>query len=564
MPVKSGYLRGNRGFLVMPERIIRDMTILPFCGSFRLRKEFFYACLRASVERIYMTIQNLTITHRKDCREIVSGFNLTLNPGDRFAIIGEEGNGKSTLLKLLYDESLVEGYAEWKGAVHKRGMRPAYLEQELPAKDAEMTVDAYMEKDRQADVKSARQMLARWGFSVDAHRSQRVGTLSGGEKVKLRLALLAAEAPDIYLLDEPSNDLDVETLETLERFILSARCPVLFISHDERLLENTANGIIHLEQIKRKTESRVTVVRDDYRHYAAKRADAFKKQEQLSRKEHEEFREKKERWQKIYQRVDYEQESVTRQNPGGGRLLKKKMHTVKAMERRLEKEEASLTHRPEEEEAIFAGFSEKSALPAGKRVLTYRLPALCVGDKVLAENISLDITGPEKVCIVGKNGAGKTTLLRLLAEELLSRRDICAAYMPQDYGELLGGERDPISFLATTGDKAERTRIRTWLGSMKYTAEEMTHPVNALSGGQKAKLLFLKMTEEGANVLLLDEPTRNFSPLSAPVIRGLIKGFPGAVIAVSHDRAFIDEVSTRVMLLDKDGLHERRVNSAWR
>ncbi|MCQ2445619.1 MAG: ATP-binding cassette domain-containing protein [Clostridia bacterium] len=505
-----------------------------------------------------MTIQNLTITHLKDCREIVSGLNLTLNPGDRFAVIGEEGNGKSTLLKLLYDETLVEDYAEWTGTIRKRGLRLAYLEQELPEADAHLTVREYMGKSGVMDVSSAQRMLSRWGFAAEKHVDQRLSTLSGGEKVKLRLALLAASEPDVYLLDEPSNDLDVETLELLEDFILAADCPVLYISHGVRLLENTANGVIHLEQIKRKTESRVTVVRNDYRSYAASRADAFRKQEQISRKEHEEFHEKKERWQKIYQRVDHEQESISRQNPSGGRLLKKKMHTVKAMEHRLEKEEAALTHRPEEEEAIFASFSEKSALPAGKRVLEFSLPRLTSGKKVLAENIRLDVTGPEKVCIVGRNGAGKTTLLRLLAKELTERRDIRAAYMPQDYGELLGGELDPVSFLATTGDKAEKTRLRTWLGSMKYTADEMAHPVNELSGGQRAKLLFLKMMEEGANVLILDEPTRNFSPLSAPVIRELLKDFPGAIIAVSHDRAFIDEVADRVMILDEKGLHDRR------
>ncbi|WP_330601601.1 ATP-binding cassette domain-containing protein [Butyrivibrio sp.] len=104
------------------------------------------------------------------------------------------------------------------------------------------------------------------------------------------------------------------------------------------------------------------------------------------------------------------------------------------------------------------------------------------------------------------------------------------------------------------GDKKVRTRIRTYLGSLKYTADEMDHPIRELSGGQKAKVLLLKMSLSDANVLILDEPTRNFSPLSGPVIRKMISLFPGAVISISHDRKYIDEVCTKVYTLTENGL----------
>ena len=115
-------------------------------------------------------------------------------------------------------------------------------------------------------------------------------------------------------------------------------------------------------------------------------------------------------------------------------------------------------------------------------------------------------------------------------------------------------QQTPVEYLSETGDKEEISKIRTYLGSMKYTADEMQHNIADLSGGQKAKLLLLKMSMSGSNVLLLDEPTRNFSPLSNPVIRDMLKGFRGAIITVSHDRKYIDRVADKVYELTKNGM----------
>ena len=128
--------------------------------------------------------------------------------------------------------------------------------------------------------------------------------------------------------------------------------------------------------------------------------------------------------------------------------------------------------------------------------------------------------------------------------------------MPQNYEELLTLSMTPVDFLDRTGDKNERTRIRTYLGALKYTAEEMEHTIAELSGGQKAKLLLLKMSLSGADVLILDEPTRNFSPLSGPVIRQVLQEFPGAVISISHDRKYMEEVCDKIYRLTENGLEE--------
>jgi ATPase subunit of ABC transporter with duplicated ATPase domains len=200
---------------------------------------------------------------------------------------------------------------------------------------------------------------------------------------------------------------------------------------------------------------------------------------------------------------------------------------------------------------------KNSAIPAGKTVIEYELPKLMTYDesRLLVANISLRIRGSEKICIIGTNGAGKTTLLRKIAEELISRDDIRAEYMPQNYEEMLDFDMTPVDFLDQSGDNEERTRIRTYLGSLKYTYDEMDHPIRDLSGGQKAKVLLLKMSLSGANVLILDEPTRNFSPLSGPVIRKMLREFPGAIISISHDRKYIDEVCDKVYELNSKGLN---------
>ena len=510
-----------------------------------------------------LQVKNLAIIHKKDLTTLVDGLSFTLAPGDRAALIGEEGNGKSSVLKLLYDPALVEPYAEWTGEVVDRGLRKGYLAQELSLEELELPVwefcqrsPAFDEADPRALDRCARQVGLSAGLFWDARP---VSTLSGGERVKLRLALLLLDDPDVLLLDEPSNDLDLQTLEWLEEFLLGCQVPVLYISHDEALLERTANVVIHLERLRRRTVSRCTVVRTGYREYVERRQSGFAHQEQVARKERAEYDAKMEKFRQIRDSVDYQLNTVSRQNPGKGRLLKKKMHAVLSMGRRFEREKEDMTALPEWEEAILTAFDEgKSAFPAGKTALRLDLPELRAGERVLARDVRLWVDGPEKVGIIGPNGAGKSTLLKLAADELLPRTDLRAAYMPQDYGDLLLGDRTPVEILAPSGRREDVTRARTLLGNMKYKAEEMEHPSAGLSGGQRAKLLFLAMVLNGANALVLDEPTRNFSPLSAPVIRSVLADFPGVIISVSHDRLYLEQVCTRVLELGGDGLKECR------
>ena len=532
-----------------------------------------------------LQVKNVRLTHRKDLRIITENFSLSLNYGDKAVIIGEEGNGKSTLLKWIYSPDMIDDYAEGEGERIVNDERLGYLAQELQEADKEKTVYEYFSECPEFGEMNPKQLGKMAGeFSVSAdfyYREQTMGSLSGGEKVKAQMMRLLMGEPTVLLLDEPSNDLDIETLEWLEDFINNWKYAVLFISHDEVLVENTANMVIHLEQIRRKTVSRHAVMRMPYREYLAQRESIFANQENLAASQRREQKIKEEKLRRIMQKVEHAQASITRQDPATGRLLKKKMHVVKSMERRFDREAAEMTDFPESEEAIFFKLGDKNSMvPSGKTVLELEIPELKISteaqdrersgektdwntacgtgsNRVLARNVNLNIRGSRKICIIGKNGVGKTTLLKKIASELLERSDIRAEYMPQDYEDMLDLGKTPVEFLSRTWDKEEQTRIRTYLGALKYTADEMEHPISELSGGQKAKTLLLKMSMSGANVLILDEPTRNFSPLSGPVIRKMLSQFPGAIISVSHDRRYIDEVCDALYELTESGLSEK-------
>ncbi len=499
-----------------------------------------------------LELNNISLYLKQDDRALAENFSFTLGRGDKAVLIGEEGNGKSTLLKAVYDRCLVEAYCDFSGKIIARG-KLAYLPQAMGEELRKRPVAEYFDG---VEYYRRTGLLTQLGMDPAFFSSQQpLGTLSGGEKVKAQLFRLLMEDPDILLLDEPTNDLDIETLRWLEGFLPDTKLPVLYISHDETLIERTANVIIHMEQLIRKTRCRITVTRMGYREYLASRQRSFDHQDQVAKKQREDYDRQMQRWRQIHDRVEHAQRSISRQDPGGGRLLKKKMHTVLSTGKRLERAAEDFLEFSEEEESILTRFDAGVSLPAGKTVLDWELKALTAEGRVLAENLRLIVPGRSIIGITGRNGAGKSTLLKSLWAELRQRKDITAAYMPQDYAEVLDYSRTPLEHLEAIYRKEELTRARSCLGSMRFTHEEMTGKIERLSGGQRAKLLFLDMVLKKANVLLLDEPTRHFSPLSAPVVRSALRDFGGCILSVSHDRKYLAEVCDLVYELRPDGLH---------
>ncbi|HIT23627.1 MAG TPA: ABC-F family ATP-binding cassette domain-containing protein, partial [Candidatus Faecimonas intestinavium] len=162
--------------------------------------------------------------------------------------------------------------------------------------------------------------------------------------------------------------------------------------------------------------------------------------------------------------------------------------------------------------------------------------------------------GNPHVCIIGQNGVGKSTLIKEIYNTLRTRTDIKVGYMPQNYEDILKEYDKVIDFIAPSGKKEDVTKARMYLGNMNVTREEMEGKIAELSNGTKAKLILMKLVLEKSNVLLLDEPTRNVSPLSNPVIRKVLKEFKGTIISVSHDRKYIEEVIDKLYTLTPNGL----------
>ena len=505
-----------------------------------------------------LQIKNLTLVHRKDLRTLVEDFSFVLNSGDKAVVIGEEGNGKSTILKWIYDPPLVEPYCQWSGEKAGEAGTMGYLAQDIPAEEKEMSVYEFCNSSPHfldLTPKELGEIARQLRFPAEEFFSDRpVGTLSGGEQIKLQLGRLLFARPETLLLDEPSSDLDLETLRWLEKFIQDYKGIILYISHDEALIENTANLVLHIEHPREGKPPRCGAFRLDYRTYVQRRDAGIADQTRQARKEQDEYDKKMERYRRIQQSVEHAQNEVSRQDPSTGRLLKKKMHAVQSLGRRFEREAEGMTQLPEVEMAAFLRFPQEARLPSGKVVLDLRLEELWAGERLLARNIRLRAMGGEKIGILGPNGSGKTTLLRRVQAELLPRRDIHAAYMSQDYAETLPPDLTPVQYLAPQGDTASETKARTFLGSIRYAREEMTHSIRELSGGQKAKLLLTRMMLDSVNVLILDEPTRNFSPISGPRVRQALSEFGGTVISVSHDRKFLAEVCDKLFRFTEKGL----------
>jgi ATPase subunit of ABC transporter with duplicated ATPase domains len=486
---------------------------------------------------------------------IIKDLNFALNKNDKLAIIGEEGNGKSTLIKAIYDINSVT-YAKVTGLINNNGNILGYLEQSINDNDLSLSVMKYLfidDEDYYSKINSLYKVLNDLNLKDDILETNCIKKLSGGEKVKLQLLKILLNNPDILLLDEPTNDLDIKTLEWLERFINNCDKPIIYVSHDETLLSRTANVILHLELLNNKRDAKNTVLKICYDEYVGSRLRGIAKQTQVARKERQNYKKQQEKLNQIRNKVEYQLRTISPSDPHGGQLLKKKMKTLKAQEKRFESQE--LTEVPDYEESINF-FFEDISVPSKKEILKLNIDKLCIESKVLATNLHLDVRGREHIVIIGDNGSGKTTLLKQIKDILDTRDDIHVGYMSQDYNDILKHYRTPIDYLITTGDKDEISLIRSYMGNMNFTRDEMINDIEYLSGGSKAKLILLKLILNKYDVLLLDEPTRNVSPLSNPVIRKSLQTYGGTIISISHDRKYINEVCDKVYELTYNGIKE--------
>ena len=499
-----------------------------------------------------ININHLTITQNKDLRDLVSDLNITIQDGEKVAIIGEEGNGKSTLLKTLMGERLADFSisGEIQSDLRSLAYIPQQLAEELKKKSLQ---DYFFLESTDLDYSILYRLSDELHFDSSRFASdQEIGSLSGGEALKIQLIHELAKPFEVLFLDEPSNDLDLETVDWLKRKIQKMKQTVIFISHDEDFLSQTADTIVHLRLVKHRKEAETLVEHLDYDRYSEQRKANFARQSQQAANDQRAYDKTMEKHRRVKQNVETALRAT--KDSTAGRLLAKKMKTVISQEKRYEKVAQSMTQKPLEEEQIQLFFSDIEPLAASKVLVRLENETLSIGQRILSQGLQLTVRGQDKIGIIGPNGVGKSTLLAKLHQLLSGKREISLGFMPQNYQETLQLDLSPVEFLSQTGHKEEIQKIQSHLASLNFSYPEMHQQVRSLSGDQQGKLLLLNLVLRKPNFLILDEPTRNFSPTSQPEIRKLFANYSGGLVTVSHDRRFLKEICTSIYSLTEHGL----------
>ncbi|MFT4305251.1 MAG: ATP-binding cassette domain-containing protein [Candidatus Woesearchaeota archaeon] len=271
-----------------------------------------------------VNIKNLEIKTIANNRKLINNLNLNINDGDKLAIIGEEGNGKSTLLRAIVNVKSLLSYCSIEGVISTQNSKVGYLEQRLDSSWYYHTALDYLMEFEISNIGIIHKYFS--DFNLDGSiliEGQLMSTLSGGEQVKIQLIKILLDSPNLLVLDEPTNNLDMETLEWLEQFILNYNKPIIFVSHDETLLERTANKVLLLEQLKRKTESKVTIESLSYSEFIMKRLHLIDKQTTQAKFERREREEKYRTLMKIKEKVNSELRK-SKKCPSNGRIVAKK------------------------------------------------------------------------------------------------------------------------------------------------------------------------------------------------------------------------------------------------
>ncbi len=500
-------------------------------------------------------VKSLVIKDNQHDLVYVDDLSFTLNSHDKIAIIGTEGSGKSTLLNVLKGEQI--SYITVEGEISRPSVI-SYLDQNIKDRWHDDEVSAYLSADSIYDfydhIAQIAKMCQSFGLDYEAIINRKIGTLSGGECVKVGLIKCLMIKSDILLLDEPSNDLDFHTLLWLERFMCDTDIPLVFISHDQRLLENVSNGIIHLQHINKKTIAKTYFLRENYKIYKEKYFNKLESDLMIARKQRFDYDKKIKRFRAIYQKVEYQQNQAVR-NPGLAASLKKKIRNLKSQEHRYEKEKKTFIDTPEKEEPMYVFFEHKKKINTQRHFLDLDLQEFKLKDGRTLGNIKLSLVGQDKIVLIGDNGIGKSTLIQYIYDELMKTNGNIG-YISQVYFNHQEKEMTVIDYLMSCQKTFDESKIRQILGTFGLKKTEMLYQLKYLSEGTKLKVILLKITSNQYDVLLLDEPTRNISPINQDELYQLFLSFKGAILAVTHDRTSIESVFDDIYELSEKGLNK--------
>jgi len=493
--------------------------------------------------------------------KLLDGADLVLEKGERLALVGRNGTGKSTLLKLVDGEIQADSGNIWRAP----GLKIGVLAQDLPEASGKTIFDMVAEglpeagellceyhhliHDDDPDMRRMEQLHSRleaidgWSFhqSIDVVLT-RLGLpadaamveLSGGWRRRVALARALVAEPDLLLLDEPTNHLDLDTIAWLEEQLLAFSGAVLFITHDRAFLSKLATSILELDR------GRLGRYPGDYARYQEQKTHEL----EVEAREHAEFD------KKLAQEETWIRQGIkARRTRNEGRVRALEQLRRERSERRERQGKASLS----------VDRGERS----GKRVVELEHVTQRFADEVVIDDISLEIQRGDRIGLIGRNGAGKTTLLKILLGELEPTEGkvsmgtkLQVAYFDQLRAGL---ELDKTVYdnVAQGSDRISvggRDRhVMSYLQDFLFTPERVRQPVKALSGGESNRLLLAKLFTQPANVLVLDEPTNDLDVETLELLEELLLDFDGTLLLVSHDRAFMDNVVTSVLAFEGKG-----------
>jgi ATP-binding cassette subfamily F protein uup len=464
---------------------------------------------------------------------LLADASLQIEPRERVCVIGRNGTGKSTLLRIISGELAPEAGSVW----HQPGLRIGSLAQDVPLDDPRPVSSVVSEgvknmgdvdewrKEQLVDV-----TLTRLDLPPDAP----VQTLSGGWKRRVLLARALVGQPDLLLLDEPTNHLDIETMTWLESLLVDYPGAVVFVTHDRVFLQHVATRIVELDR------GRLTSWPGDYETFLAK------KEEWLANEavRHEKFDKRlaeEEAW--LRQGI----KARRTRNEGRVRALME-MRTERA-ERRARMGNVRLQ----------AEMAERSGQMVFETVgVTRRF-----GDDTIVRDLSIRVTRGDRIGLIGPNGSGKTTLLRLLIGELEPdegeiRRGAGVQIVHYDQQrEQLDPDRSVFDTIADGSDtvvvNGQSQHVHGYLKQFLFPPERALSPVHALSGGERNRLLLARLFTRPSNVLVLDEPTNDLDIETLELLEAMLIDWPGTLLLVSHDRAFIDNVVTSTLAFEGAG-----------
>ncbi len=502
--------------------------------------------------------------------EVLKDISWEVKTGERIGLVGVNGAGKSTQLKIIQGE--VEPTTG--NIIRPSGMHIAALNQEFEVDprrtvreefwtvfteankiqqilaeiphhmegadpdELEKLIHQLDKKQRQFEALDGyglesriEKILPEMGFELDAG-DRLVSSYSGGWQMRMGLGKVLLQSPDLLLLDEPTNHLDLETIEWLESYLKSLTIPMVIISHDREFLDRLCTSIVETER------GVSTTYLGNYSAYLAQKEES--KAAQMSTYE----RQQKE-LAKQQTFVDKFRASATRSTQ------------AKSREKLLAKVE-----RVEAPTADLRGlqFQFQPAPRSGREVVTIAEMTHMYGDKILFLDASLEVESGDRIAFVGPNGAGKSTLLRLITgsekpEEGIVRlgaHNVLPGYFEQNQAEALDLSKKVMDTIHDEVPDWTNEEVRTLLGRFLFSGDAAFKKVEALSGGEKARLALAKMLLQPANLLILDEPTNHLDIPAKEMLESALKNYDGTALIVSHDRYFISQVANKIVEI-RDG-----------